>query len=345
MKTISDPALFKTIRSFLAVYLPKIRSRSPHTIQSYKDTLNNFTRFLKCEKGISLYRLKTEHFNQENIVAFLEWLKSDRGNGDSTLNQRLMSIRVFCNYLAGESLVGFDTYSQIKQIKRIPVPDRFVGDVLSVDDVKLILELPDVSKRIGLRDRFYMALLYDTGCRNQEILSMKLGDININKASGHVKIIGKGAKFRMTPLSNEIIDMLGQYSEIFHPDKNPQKPLFYTRRKDVITQMSPDNTARFLNEYEEKAKLQRPDFLHLHPHMFRHTRAMHLYQAGMPLALIGQWLGHSKQETTLIYAYADIEMKRKAVNKMANAENPLFTNDAFKYQDDDEIIRKLYGLE
>jgi len=346
MKTISDPALFKTIKSFTTVYLPKVRSRSPHTIQAYKDSINGFILFLKCKNGIELCKVKTEHFNRDNIMAYLEWLKSDRGNSDTTINQRLMSIRSFLNYLAGENAVGFETYSQVKQIKKIPTPDRFISDILSVDDVKFLLELPDISKKTNLRDRFYMALLYDTGCRNQEILDLKIGDIQINRVAAHVNIIkGKGAKSRVTPLSNEIISMFEQYVVLYHPDRNPQNFLFYTERNKIVTQMSPDNTARFLNVYEEKAKIKRPDFPHLHPHLFRHTRAMHLYQAGMPLPLIGQWLGHSNQETTLIYAYADIEMKRKAIDKMANSENAVFTDDIFKYQDDDAVIRKLYGLD
>jgi len=108
--------------------------------------------------------------------------------------------------------------------------------------------------------------------------------------------------------------------------------------------MSADNVARFLNTYEEIAREASPDIPHLHPHLFRHVRALHLYQAGMPLPIIGQWLGHSQLETTLIYAYADTEMKKASVDKVINANNSVFTNDVFTYQDDDEVIRRLYGL-
>lgn len=255
-----------------------------------------------------------------------------------------MSIRVFCKYLAGEDMLAFSAYTKIQAIRRLPVPERVLENILSIDDVQLILEMPDASTKIGLRDRFYTALLYDTGCRNDEILSLTLGDIVTGKDGGKVNIIGKGRKFRVTPLSKEVITMLRQYENAFHPEHCPQKHLFYITRKGVETSMSADNAARILRKIEEKAKLQRPDIPHLHPHYFRHVRAMHLYQAGMPLPLIGEWLGHSQLETTLIYSYADTEMKRVASDKVNNSKSSVFNEEQFVFQDDDAIIRKLYGL-
>jgi len=345
MSKISDPKLFATIKSFLTVYLPKIRARSPHTVQAHKDTLNLYVLYLKTANGIELRKVATADFNRENVLAFLDWLKTVRGCADSTRNQRLTSIRVFCKYLAGEDMLAFDAYSKIQDIGRLPVPERVLEDILSVDDVKLILEMPDISTKTGLRDRFYMALLYDTGCRNDEILSLTLGDIEPGKDGGKVKIIGKGRKFRVTPLSKEVIAMLRQYANVFHPEYNRKKHLFYIIRKNVETPMSADNAARILRKFEAEAKLSRPGIPHLHPHLFRHVRAMHLYQAGMPLPLICEWLGHSQIETTLIYAYADTEMKRAAADKISSSRPSVFTTEKFEFHDDEATIRKLYCLD
>lgn len=187
-------------------------------------------------------------------------------------------------------------------------------------------------------------MLYDSGCRDQEILDLKLADIQLSGDTSILNVVGKGTKFRNIPISKEVTAMYGQYAAIFHPDRKIDDYLFYTTRKDVTGKMSSDNVARFLNVYEKKARKSKPDMPHLHPHLFRHARAMHLYQAGMPLPLISEWLGHSQLETSMIYAYADTEMKRAAVGKIINEENPVFTNEKFKYQDDDEMIKKLYGL-
>ena len=344
MKKISDPKLFASIKAFLTVYLPKIRARSPHTVQAHKDALNLFFLFLRSVKKIELCKVATSDFNRGNVMAFLDWLISERGCADSTRNQRLMSIRVFCKYLTREDILGLDAYSKILDIVRLPVPEQVLDNILSVEDVRLLLELPDISEKTGQRDRFYMALLYDLGCRNEEILSLTFGDIEPGKNGGQVNITGKGKKFRVTPLSEEVVAMFRQYANVFHQGRNPEKHLFYIARKGVETPMSADNAARILLKYEEQAKLSDPDIPHLHPHLFRHVRSIHLYKAGMPLPLIAEWLGHSHLETTRIYAYADNEMKRAAAEKVSNSRPSVFSDEPFIFKDDDATIRRLYGL-
>jgi site-specific recombinase XerD len=344
MRKIKDPYLFKSIKAFLTVYLPIIRAKSPNTVAAYRDTLNLFISFLKDTKNLNLNEITIEHFSCDNVLPFLEWLENTRKNSISTRNQRLISIRAFCRYLVGENILTYDTYSQIQQIDKKPVAERIIKDILSVPDIKLILEMPDISKKAGIRDRFYIALLYDSGCRDQEILDLKLSDIQIDGDISSLNVVGKGTKFRATPISKDVTSMFKQYVSIFHPNRILEDFLFYTIRKGVKGKMSPDNVARFLNNYEKAAKAANPALPHLHPHLFRHARAMHLYQAGMPLPLVSEWLGHSQLETSLIYAYADTEMKRAAVNKVINSENSVFTIEKFIYQDDDETIKKLYGL-
>lgn len=345
MSKIADPKLFASIKTFLTVYLPKIRARSPHTVQAHKDALNLFMLFLKTVEGKELRNVATSDFCRDKVMAYLDWLKSERGCADSTRNQRLTSIRVFCKYIAGEKMLAFDAYAKILEINRLPVPKLIPDDALSVDDVMMLLSLPDASRDKELRDRFYMALLYDLGCRNDEILNLKLGDISLNKEGGQVGILGKGMKFRVTPLSKEVIPMLTQYTKSYHPSNDSNRYLFYTVRKGFETTMSPDNTARILLKYEEKARPSHPGFPHLHPHLFRHVRAIHLYQAGMPLSIIAEWLGHSQIETSLIYAFATAEMKRAAADKVSASKPLVFTNEQFMFQDDDSTIRKLYGLD
>lgn len=344
MRKIKDPYLYKSIKAFLTVYLPIVRAKSPNTVAGYRDTLNLFIGFLKDSKKLNLNEITTDHFNRDNVLLFLEWLVTARKNSTSTRNQRLISIRSFCRYLAGENILAYDTYSQIQQINKKPVAERILKDILSVSDIKLILEMPDITKKTGLRDRFYIALLYDSGCRDQEVLDLKLSDVQMAGDVSSLNVIGKGSKFRVTPLSREVTSMFKQYVSIFHPNKKQGDFLFYTIRKGIKGKMSPDNVARFLNVYEKAAKVICPILPHLHPHLFRHARAMHLYQAGMPLPLVSEWLGHSQMETSLIYAHADTEMKRAAADKVINAENSVFTNEKFKYQDDEETIKKLYGL-
>jgi integrase/recombinase XerD len=108
--------------------------------------------------------------------------------------------------------------------------------------------------------------------------------------------------------------------------------------------MSDDNVARFICQHAATARARYPDVpARVHPHMLRHSRAMHLYQAGMPLALLTEWLGHADPETTLVYAHADTEMKRQALEKAnsATSQSPLPVP---LWHDRDDIIQRLCGL-
>ena len=345
MRNVKDPRLFAAIRQFLAEYLPKIRSRSPHTVQAYRDSINLFMKFLKGCKNLELSKVTSVDFNRENIVEFLGWLKTERKCSDATCNQRLVCIRVFCKYLSGDDVIEFDGYAKIEEIAPTKTAERMLRELLSIEQISQLLKLPDKEKPLGLRDYCFIALLYETGCRSSEILTMKLGDFALHKdGSSEVRIIGKGRKFRVTPVTAEVTAIFHQYTRVFHSESNQQKPLFYAAHKPVATQMSPDNAARILKKYESSAYERGLVLPHLHPHLFRHSRAMHLYQAGMPLSIVGEWLGHSNLETTMIYAYADTEMKRNAWEKVRTANNSVFTDEVFKYKDDENVLKKLYGL-
>ncbi|WP_202804123.1 tyrosine-type recombinase/integrase [Crystallibacter crystallopoietes] len=108
--------------------------------------------------------------------------------------------------------------------------------------------------------------------------------------------------------------------------------------------MSDDNVARLLRQHAAKARENCPEIpAKVHPHMLRHSRAMHLYKAGMPLALLSEWLGHADPETTLIYAYADTAMKRQA---LAKATEGITTNPSAVpiWHNQEDIIQRLCGL-
>ena len=126
-----------------------------------------------------------------------------------------------------------------------------------------------------------------------------------------------------------------------------ERPLFYVKRDGIPIAMCTDNARRIIRGYAGKAQLICPDIPDdVHPHLFRHSRAMHLYQHGMDLSLISQWLGHSQFETTLIYARADTEQKRKAIENATPKNGPLsvhLNSERFTITDED-TLKQLCGL-
>ena len=144
-----------------------------------------------------------------------------------------------------------------------------------------------------------MILMYDTGARAQEILDLRLCNIRMDGKNPYVVITGKGAKTRNVPIMEKTCKHLKSYLHRFHIEDNPEEYLFYIERKGIRSQMSIDNVEKFVARYGKKAQETSTDVPeHLYPHMWRHSRAMHLYRNGMPLPLVAEWLGHAKIDTT-----------------------------------------------
>lgn len=325
--------------------MPIIKKESPNTVEAYRYTLNLYLDFLQEGSTKELSDITSADFTKKNVVAFMNWLISNRGNKSSTTNLRLVHLRKFCRFLMEEDVLRLSELSAIQKIKRFPKECADEVHHLSVQEMKLVLLQPDSSKRLGIRDKFFMYLLYDSGCRVQEILDLRVSNFFIKNGAAQLHVIGKGNKFRAIPISNELLEMFKEYCAHFHRNATQDDYLFYTIRNGIPIKMSSDNVQRFVEKYGAKARSQMPSIPRIHPHLFRHTRAMHLYMAGMPLEMVAQWLGHSQMETSLIYANATTEMKRAAVKKISTKENSVFgDNENFKYMDNGKIIKQLYGL-
>lgn len=345
MRQIKDPFLFQSIRKFLMEDMPIVRKKSENTVDAYRYTINLFLMFLQEKHNTLLSSVTARDFCQQNILNFMDWLMEVRRNKISTVNLRLKHIKRFCRFLMDENILMISELSSIQKIADIPNTTEDTIKFLTVQETKIILSQPDINKTVGLRDNFFLYLLYDSGCRIQEILDLKLRDFVIQKEVAELHIVGKGNKYRVTPISQELIPKFERYCSIYHQDSSYEDYLFYTTRKGVRSQMSSDAVQAFIKKYGDMARTSVAEIPHLHPHLFRHTRAMHLYMAGMPLELVSQWLGHSQMETSLIYARATTEMKRKAIDKISTAENSVFKRDEkFKYADNEMVIRQLYGL-
>jgi site-specific recombinase XerD len=232
--------------------------------------------------------------------------------------------------------------ADLAAIARLKAPAAAPVKYMTTDAVTALLATPDPGTRNGLRDQFFMILMYDLAARDAEMLALNLADIDTKRLT--VDLLGKGSKPRRLPITSETAQHFGRYVSVFHPSPEPATPMFYTVRSHRPTRMSDDNVARFIRQHAATAKARCPDVpARVHPHMLRHSRAMHLYQAGMPLALLTEWLGHADPETTLIYAHADTEMKRHALEKAnsATTHSPLPTP---LWHDHEDIIQRLCGL-
>ena len=344
MNKINDIRLFHGFKEYFEVYLPKVRSKSEKTVNTYRAAVNLYNDYIKMRDHKELFMVSVNDYTALSILEFRDWLQNERGNSIATLNLRLAAIRGFCKYLMKDDPMLIEELSKILDIEKIPDSTKKELIYLTLDQLEILFQQPDIHTKAGLRDHFFLELMYYSGCRDQEILDLQIKDFIIDKDTVSVKIVGKGTKFRMTPISPKILPLFYRYRDVYLKDCSPDDLMFFTVRKGIKDKMSDDNVARFMNKYEKKIRETYPSFPHLHPHLLRHSRAMNLYIYGMPLAMISEWLGHTQLETTTIYAQATTEMKRKQAEKAEKANSKVFKDEVFNYANDDEMIKRLYGL-
>lgn len=340
-------SLFPLVHDYLKIYLPKQRNVSPNTIRAYRKALEGLFDYVKERKQISLSNVTFEHLTAEMILSYLEYLETERGCSVSTCNSRFAAIRAFMDYAADHDVT---LVAALNELRKIPFKKSYVNIIgyMSMDAIVAIVEQADASTPKGLRDRFFMMLMYDTGARVQEMLDIRLCDLQLGR-SPKVTLYGKGRKTRVVPLMEKTVQHLQKYMSEYHTDTllTADTPLFYSVTHGKKYRLTDRLIRYMILKYGEKARgvcLEVPE--NVHPHLFRHSRAMHLYQEGMDLTLVSQWLGHSQLKTTQIYAYADTEQKRKAIAAATPQDNPLYSklNSARYTVTDDETLKKLAGL-
>jgi site-specific recombinase XerD len=337
---------FQLIKDFLTVYIPWQKACSSNTVRAYRDVLNLLLEYLKETENLRLSEISFDIITCQAVEGYLDWLEVTRNNSVATRNHRLSCIRTFYKYAAGRDMLvtacSFD-------LEKIPIKKIAKGHIVKFfeeDALKTILCQPNTETKKGIRDLFYMILMYDTAARNQEILDLKVSDIYTSAKESHVVITGKGNKTRIVPLMRKTVEHFNNYLRVFHNGQVSNSLLFYVIQKGHKQAISPDAVGKFMKIYGKTAREQNSNVpKNLHPHMYRHSRSMHLYRGGMPLPLLSEWLGHAQLESTMIYAYADTKMKREAIEKATAVISPLRQgHDIAPWQDDDELIKSLYGL-
>ncbi len=347
MGKVKDEKLYSLIRDYLMIYLPVQRKASNYTVTTYRTVLNQFLRYVSDHKKVPLRSITADMINSKTVNGYLDSISVDKKFSPATRNNRLAALKAFLEYAAACAPEYIAISSEISAIK-FQKSDRFAKvDYMSEAAVKALLAEPDVTTKIGLRDQFLMIFLYDTGARIQEALGVKLCDLKLDDTPT-VKLFGKGGKVRIVPLMTDTVKHLRNYLNVFHQDVSLRSDnwLFYVERRGQRNPMSDDAVRIRLQKYADSARLKCPEVPEkVYPHLWRHTRAMHLYQHGMDLTLISQWLGHANVETTLVYAHADTEDKRKAIEKAMMGEDYSETTDEERYTVNDEaILKQLYGL-
>lgn len=301
------------ITKFLTEYLPLHRNCSKNTISSYKDSLKLFILFLRDGKSMNINKFKMHQINRELIIEFIEWLEN-RGNSPVTINHRLAGIKSFINFAQYESVENLAYLQPVLSVKSLKTTTRQV-DYLTEEQMNNLINLPPTDTSTGIRHRIIMCLLYDTGARVQELCDLKIEDINLGN-NPTVKLHGKGSKIRIVPISKNMNQILEVYISKFFSDIKLKNEYLIKNKNNQ--QMSRDGIEYIVQKYATILKNNDPSFpSKVHPHMFRHSKAMHMLAVDIPIVYIRDFLGHEDISTTMIYARADSRKKNEAINNLA----------------------------
>ena len=338
---MNSDEFFHHVRTWLTVYLPRARRLSPHTIRSYKTALNTLLAYLRETRHLHLADITFETINHTSIAGFVTWLLDTKHLAPSSANQRLAAIKSFLSYCAGEDPALVAIWLDVKHVRPVRVPGH-PPDALSMPAIEALIRAPGQNTSRGLRDTTIILLTFDAAARIQEVLDLALADIDTTPGRGRVTLTGKGRKTRIIPIMDKTGRHLEQYLELFHPGARvPGALFFYTIRPGQHQPMSQDNVSYLLNKHADTARKDYPEIPErIHAHQPRHARAMQMLRAGVPLPHIKEFLGHANIATTSIYASADNQMIREAIQKIASTT----PEPAPIWKGDNDLILRLAGL-
>jgi integrase/recombinase XerD len=278
-----------------------------------QDQLKDFIHFLVVEKGLAtntvvsyerdlksylLYLNKVEEVSsldevtRATIIQFLKFL-TDKGKSSKTIARHIASIRSFHQFLLREKVTTQDPTVHIDR----PKQEQKLPQVMSVEEVQALLEVPDTSKVFGIRDKAMLELLYATGMRVSELISLNLSDVHMTM--GFVRCIGKGNKERIIPLGkmaqNALVSYIEESRNQLTKKKSPDA-LFVNLYGNRLTRQG---FWKILKKLTKEAGIEKE----LTPHTLRHSFATHLLENGADLRAVQEMLGHADISTTQIYTH------------------------------------------
>ena len=300
------------VTSYFKEYLPKVKSYSSNTIKSYKETMIQLINYFESNK-IDYFDI--QNIDYDVINNFLLYLEKDNNLSIQSRNQRLSAIHSLFKYIQKRELSYFDKCSQILSIEHKKTPVTIVS-YLSMDEIKILLSIPNVKDDNEFRHLMILTLLYETGARVSELINIKLDDINFNNTP-YIILHGKGNKTRSVPISKDVSNMLKIYLNRFNINEQDD----YILKNRLNYKITRDGVQYIIDTYVNKAKEKYPNYYNskITNHSFRHSKAMHLLEAGVNLVYIRDILGHKSITTTEVYAKTNPEIKRKAIED--NSQN------------------------
>lgn len=292
-----------TLQDFVESYLPLEKGCSDKTVESYKTTYRLLLDYLYNQKNLSADQITFDKLDYRTISGFLDWLQDERKCSARTRNQRLAALNSFSNYAMNINLDAAFLRNTLGKIPRKKTQSG-VMPVFTLEEVQILMAMPDDHTEIGKRDKVLLSTMYGAGTRCNETCSLKVRNIHFNNGGGaHVDIInGKGGKSRSVWISEPCARIIKGYIHYRRLENQPEAFLFKSQTHE---KMSVSAIEEVYKKYIAKANKEHPDKFkagNYTPHTMRRTAASHMLESGIEMEVIRTFLGHSSVYTTSLYA-------------------------------------------
>ncbi len=289
------------ITAFLRVRLPVERRASAHTCDTYAYAFQLLFEFTSRQLAVQPSDLQFEHIDAPRVMAFLEHLQAERGNGARTRNARLAAIKSFMRYIEHRVPSALE---QIRRVLAIPMQrmDRRIVQHLSVPEQEALLAVPEPTTRDGIRDRALLHVAVTGGLRVSELIGLRLDDVTFRDRYADVLVRGKGRKERILSLWKEVAESIRAWLAVRGEARVPE--LFLNARGRPLTR---SGVAYILKKHKEEAAARCPSLngKSVSPHVLRHSAAMTVLRSTRDIRKVALWLGHEHQDTSEIYVQGD----------------------------------------
>ena len=282
-------------------YLAVEKGFPPNTIAAYRNDLNQFAGFVEEEATKRGWIPPWAGFDRQSMLSYLLDLRQ-RNYAATTVARKVAAIRSLFNFMVAEGIIKANPIQDV----RSPKIGKSLPKPISISQVRLLLEQPSkVSTPEAKRDRAMLELLYASGMRVSELVSLNLGDVDLE--NGYVRCLGKGSKERVIPIYEQAALVVKEYIEGTRPQlvhKADEKALFVNLRGDRLTRQG---FWQILKGYAKAANLE----IEITPHTLRHSFATHMLNGGADLRSVQELLGHANISTTQVYTHLTTEHIRR----------------------------------
>ena len=296
-------AFLELLENFLYIYLPCSVGVSQRTVKSYKDAFRLLLAYMHDKKHINADKLVFTDLHYQTLLEFLSWLETERGCGITTRNQRLSALSSFAQYAQNRSV---DAALFRRDIAKLPSKKhaRKMRAVFTLEETALFLNLPQDDSLTGFRNKTLLSVMYASGARAQEMCDLMVSNVRFDNNTASLILTGKGGKARKIGIPKGCAALLRKYIDKRKLSGKNERHVFPSQTHEYMTVSCVEE---IFKKYVSLAKKEYPGLFRekrYTPHSMRHSTATHMLEAGVPIVVIKNFLGHSSVQSTQIYAEA-----------------------------------------